>query len=57
MDKMKVSNKNCEEPFGISVDKRDIVSVKEIGIYDHLVTKKWAINLAADVAVTVLKID
>lgn len=43
MDEMKVKNKSDLEPCGVSVEKRAIIPVDEIGVYDHLMTKKWAI--------------
>lgn len=42
---------------GIQLEDNEITDVKEMGIYDNLNTKVWAIQLASDAAITVLKVD
>lgn len=31
--------------------------MKDLQVYDNLLTKKWAIQLAVDAAVTILRVD
>jgi T-complex protein 1 subunit theta len=51
-------SKNSEDPtFGLNIKTGDIQSSFDMGIYDHLETKKWAIKFAVDAMLTVLKID
>ena len=35
----------------------DIAKVTDLSVYDHLQSKVWAIRLAADAAITILKVD
>jgi T-complex protein 1 subunit theta len=42
---------------GIDVEKGEVKSAKELNIWDHLQTKLWGVKMAADAAITVLRID
>jgi len=42
---------------GLDVEKGEVRTSKEINIWDHLQTKLWAVRLASDAAITVLRID
>jgi len=42
---------------GIDVEEGDVKNVIELGILDLLVTKQWAIKLATDAALTILRVD
>lgn len=53
--KLKTANK--DEPTGIDIDNQSIRKISEIKVYDHMRTKWWAIKLATDAAVTILKVD
>lgn len=42
---------------GIDVNKKEVAPSDTLVVYDHLVTKNWAIKLATDAAITVLRVD
>jgi len=46
-----------KEPHGISVSSGQIEASSELKIYDHMRSKWWAIKLATDAAVTILRVD
>jgi len=49
---------NVEGPnTGVDVMNGKLVNMDELSVYDHLDSKKWAIQLASDAAMTVLKVD
>jgi T-complex protein 1 subunit theta len=48
---------NLKEPSGLNVELGVLVPVSESKVYDHLDTKLNAIRLAAEAAITVLRID
>ena len=48
---------NSTAPSGIDIYDGTIKPSDKLGVYDHLKTKEWAIRLASDAAITVLKID
>jgi len=53
-----LNSKNSEDPtMGINIKDGEIQNSFDLGIYDHLETKKWAIKFAVDAILTVLKID
>jgi len=43
--------------MGIDVLNGKLVPAEDLHVYDHLNSKKWAIQLASDAAITVLKVD
>jgi T-complex protein 1 subunit theta len=48
---------NSNHPSGINILTGAIEPIETLGVIDHLKTKEWAIRLASDAAITVLKID
>ncbi len=48
---------NGDEQFGLDIEDGEIKSIKDIGVYDHLQSKAWAIKLACDAVITILRID
>lgn len=48
---------NTNTPSGINILSGSIEPIESLGVVDHLKTKEWAIRLASDAAITVLKID
>eukprot|EP00825_Cyclidium_porcatum_P028382 TRINITY_DN3065_c0_g1_i1.p1 TRINITY_DN3065_c0_g1~~TRINITY_DN3065_c0_g1_i1.p1 ORF type:complete len:451 (-),score=92.16 TRINITY_DN3065_c0_g1_i1:456-1808(-) len=48
---------NQTETSGLDILTGQIKKVSDLKIYDHLQSKLWAIKLAADAAITVLKVD
>lgn len=46
-----------QKPHGLDVNEGKVVASSELDIYDHLMTKYWAIKLASDAAITVLRVD
>jgi T-complex protein 1 subunit theta len=51
------SSHNSGTPAGIDVENQTIKNSEELKVYDHLETKLWAIRLASDAAITVLRVD
>jgi len=48
---------NTDICSGVDVLNSKLSPVSEMQVYDHLESKKWAIQLASDAAMTVLKVD
>jgi len=48
---------NGEGMFGLDIEDGEVKEAKTLGVYDHLASKKWAIKLATDAVLTVLRID
>lgn len=44
-------------PKGLNVLTGELEEVSKLGIHDHRHTKEWAIRLASEAAITVLKVD
>jgi len=42
---------------GINVDEGSVSDAEELGVYDLLLAKRWALRLAVDTAVTILQVD
>ncbi|KAL4512322.1 hypothetical protein ABPG72_005324 [Tetrahymena utriculariae] len=53
----KLNTANKEEAHGIDIENGSVKKSSELAVYDHLQTKLWAIRLAADAAITILKVD
>jgi len=50
--------KITEDPhMGIDINTGEIRNAFDLGVFDHLETKKWAIKFAVDAILTVLRID
>jgi len=49
-----LSNKTVS---GLDVENGEVKTIQELQVYDHLQTKIWAIKLASDAAITVLRVD
>jgi len=43
--------------MGINVEQEGIADMKATNVMDHLVSKKEALRLAAEAAITVLRVD
>jgi T-complex protein 1 subunit theta len=52
-----LSANNEDIAKGVDVLNSKLSPVDEMSVYDHLDSKKWAIQLASDAAITVLKVD
>jgi T-complex protein 1 subunit theta len=48
---------NSNKPSGINILTGSIEPIETLNVVDHLKTKEWAIRLASDAAITILKID
>ena len=44
-------------PKGLNILTGEVEEVSSLGIYDHRHTKEWAIRLASEAAITILKVD
>nr|AAD34470.1 chaperonin-containing-TCP1 theta subunit [Tetrahymena pyriformis] len=53
----KLNTANKEESYGIDIENGTIRKSSELAVYDHLQSKIWAVRLAADAAITILKVD
>ena len=42
---------------GLNILTGEAEDIKTLGIYDHKQTKEWAIRLASEAAITILKVD
>lgn len=53
-----LNTKNSEDPhMGINIKDGEIANAFDLGVYDHLETKKWAIKFAVDSVLTILRVD
>jgi T-complex protein 1 subunit theta len=52
-----ISANNGDVPKGLNVLSGDIEEISSLGVYDHRYTKEWAIRLASEAAITILKVD
>jgi T-complex protein 1 subunit theta len=48
---------NTVKPSGINIVTGAVEESEKLNVVDHLKTKEWAIRLASDAAITILKID
>ena len=48
---------NGKEQFGLDIEDGEIKEISEIGVYDHLDSKLWAVKLACEAVITILRID
>ncbi|EGR34619.1 hypothetical protein IMG5_005740 [Ichthyophthirius multifiliis] len=53
----KLITANAVQSHGIDINNGTINKSSELGVYDHLLSKSWAIRLAVDAAITILKVD
>jgi T-complex protein 1 subunit theta len=53
----KMITANQEEPKGLNILTGEIEPIEKLQIHDHRKTKEWAIRLASEAAITILKID
>jgi T-complex protein 1 subunit theta len=54
---MIAANNNGNTPKGINILTGEVEEVSSLGIHDHRHTKEWAVRLAAEAAITILRID
>ncbi len=50
-------NINDQDPQGLNIETGKVDSNKILNVYDHRQTKEWAIRLASEAAITILRID
>ena len=48
---------NQVEPSGLSIFTGEVLKISELDIHDHRKTKEWAIRLASEAAITILRVD
>lgn len=51
------ANSGDSEAKGINIMSGEVDKVSDLKIYDHRYTKEWAIRLASEAAITILRID
>lgn len=53
-----LNSKNSEDPhMGLNIKNGEIENAFDLGIFDHLETKKWSIKFAVDSVLTILRVD
>ena len=55
LGKMKSANANGSH--GLDINNGTMVESSKLNVWDHLNSKIWAVKLASDAAVTILRID
>ena len=53
----KMITANEAEPRGLNIANGEIEPISKLQIHDHRKTKEWAIRLASEAAITILRID
>lgn len=53
----KMISANETEPKGLNIVTGEIDTIANLQIHDHRKTKEWAIRLASEATITILKID
>ena len=48
---------NESQPSGINVFTGEVSKISELQIHDHRKTKEWALRLAAEAVITILRVD
>ena len=48
---------NESEPHGLNIFQGEVQKISKMQIYDHRKTKEWAIRLASEAAITILRVD
>lgn len=48
--------KPTNDHFGLDINDGEVKSSKEVGVYDHLLSKQWGIKLACEAVLTILRI-
>lgn len=48
---------NESEPKGLNITTGEVEAISSLQIHDHRKTKEWAIRLASEATITILKID
>lgn len=51
------SKSSTDAHLGINVNNGEIENAFNLGVYDHLETKRWAIKFALDATLTILRVD
>jgi len=53
----KMISSNSSEPHGLNIFKGEVQKISDLQIHDHRKTKEWAIRLASEAAITILRVD
>jgi T-complex protein 1 subunit theta len=53
----KMKSSNTKGPHGLDINTGTIVESSKLNVWDHLNSKVWALRLASDAALTILRID
>ena len=51
------ANREGETPKGLNIVSGETDCVADMKVFDHRHTKEWAVRLASEAALTILKID
>ena len=53
----KVRSANTKKPCGFNITNGEVEDSTTLGVWDHMQSKIWAIKLASDAAITILRVD
>lgn len=53
----KIKSANTKTASGFNITTGEVEDSKKLGVWDHLNSKVWAIRLASDAAITILRVD
>lgn len=53
----KIKSANTKQPCGFNITNGEVEDSQKLGVWDHLESKMWAIKLASDAAITILRVD
>ena len=51
------SKNSLNSKAGINIKTGEIIDAYDLGVFDHMETKKWAIRFSVDAILTVLRVD
>lgn len=53
----KIKSANTKTASGFNINTGEIEESQKLQVWDHLMSKSWAIRLASDAAITILRVD
>jgi T-complex protein 1 subunit theta len=48
---------NSSQSCGFNITNGTVEESSKLGVWDHMMSKQWALRLASDAAITVLRVD
>jgi T-complex protein 1 subunit theta len=53
----KIKSANVNAPAGVNIKEDSISDSEKLNVWDHMESKVWALRLASDAAITILRVD